>query len=348
MTAMPGRIEELPRDYLNKLLSQNTLPLWPSLRALLPHDIPGRKAQPIRWRYGDIRPNLVHAGELVPIEKAERRVLVLCNPGLGLENLKATPTIYVGLQLILPDETAPNHQHTPSAVRIAIEGRGAFTLVDGERLAMEKGDVILTPSGSWHEHGHEGDGPFIWMDALDLPLIYGIEASFSLEGAAQSVRKPLGFGGASFHGAGLIPYRSLDQKRAPYPLLRFAWRDVKASLAALASVTPLGQAVHLAYVNPETGRECLPTLGLSALQLRPGEHIHWPRRSTSAVLHVVEGGGTVTIDGVEHAFEEADVMAVPTHSAVAVCNTSTNSSAYLIVVDDAPLHRKLGIYSVFE
>jgi len=186
------------------------------------------------------------------------------------------------------------------------------------------------------------------MDALDLPLIYGMEASYSLEGAAQSVGKPLGFGGASFSRSGLVPYRSLDQHRAPYPLLRFAWQDVKASLAALASVTPVGRAVHLAYVNPETGRECLPTIGLSALQLRPAEEIHFPSRSASSVLHVVEGGGTVMIDGIEKAFGEADVLAVPTHSAVAVRNTSRNRSAYLIVVDDAPLHRKLGIYRVFE
>src|SRR5262245_18226185 len=201
MTATPGRIEDLPRDYLDTLVSQNTLPLWPSLRAFLPHGIPSRKTQPMRWRYAAVRPNLLRAGELVPIEKAERRVLVLCNPGLGLDNLKATPTLYVGLQLILPGETAPNHRHTPSAVRIAIEGRGAFTLVDGEKLAMEKGDVILTPSGLWHEHGHEGEGPFIWLDALDLPLIYGIEASFSTEGRAQSVSTPPGFGAASFDRA---------------------------------------------------------------------------------------------------------------------------------------------------
>jgi gentisate 1,2-dioxygenase len=348
MSTTPGRIEELPQDYRDRLIAQNTLPLWPSLRALLPHGLPNRKTRPTRWRYADVRPNLLRAGELVPIEKAERRVLVLCNPGLGLEALQATPTIYVGLQLILPGETAPNHQHTPSAVRIAIEGRGAFTLVNGEKLTMEKGDVILTPSGSWHEHGHEGDGPFIWMDALDLPLIYGIEASFSREGPAQAVDKPAGFGGASFARAGVLPYASLDRQREPHPLLRFAWNEVKASLAALASVTPIGQPVHLAYVNPETGRECLPTLGLSALQLRPAEEIRFPRRSASAVLHVIEGGGTVGIDDSEHPFEEADVIAVPTHSAVTVRNASTDRAAYLLVVDDAPLQRKLAIYQATE
>jgi len=345
---VPMICQDLPPEYLDTLVSQNTLPLWPSLQALLPREIPSRKARPMCWRYSDIRPNLLRAGELVPIEKAERRVLVLCNPGLGLDNLKATATIYAGLQLILPGETAPNHRHTPAALRIAIEGRGAFTLVDGEKLAMEKGDVILTPSGMWHEHGHEGDGPFIWLDVLDLPLIYGLEASFSVEGIAQSVSKPLGFGNASFARAGVIPYSNLDRPHAPYPLLRFAWQDVKANLASLATVTPAGQPVHLAYVNPETGFECLPTLGISALQLRPREQIRLPKRSSSAVLHVVEGDGTARIDGTEYDFEEADVLAVPTHSAVELSNASASRSAFLIVVDDAPLHRKLGIYQVFE
>jgi gentisate 1,2-dioxygenase len=69
---------------------------------------------------------------------------VLCNPGLGLQNMQATASIYIGMQLILPGETAPNHRHTPSAVRFVIEGQGGFTVVSGERLPMEKGDLILT------------------------------------------------------------------------------------------------------------------------------------------------------------------------------------------------------------
>jgi gentisate 1,2-dioxygenase len=123
---------------------------------------------------------------------------------------------------------------------------------------------------------------------------------------------------------------------------------VKANLASLATVTPSGEAVHLAYVNPETGRECLPTLGISALQLRPREELRLPKRSASAILHVVEGNGTAWIDGSEHEFEEGDVLAVPTHSAIALSNVSANRSAYLIIVDDAPVHRKLGLYQVFE
>jgi len=348
MSNQLGRVEDLPADYYQSLVSMNTLPLWPSLRSVLPRDMPARRTQPVMWRYADIRPNLLRAGELTPIEKAERRVLVLCNPGLGLQNMQATASIYIGMQLILPGETAPNHRHTPSAVRFVIEGQGGFTVVSGERLPMEKGDLILTPPGLWHEHGHEGRGPVVWLDALDLPLIYGIDASYCIEGKSQTVNQQPGKCNAEFRQGGVIPYRSLDSSSTRYPLLRFPWREVKQSLAALAGVTAKSELVHLAYVNPETGRECLPTLGFSAIMLRPGEEIRLPRRSASAILHGVEGAGTAIVDGVAHQFVEADTIAVPTHAEVALSNAPGKEPAYLFMVDDAPLHRKLGIYEVFD
>jgi gentisate 1,2-dioxygenase len=164
-----GTMSELPADYIDSLTAHNLVPLWPSLRKALPHAAPLRRTQPVVWHYADVRPRLLEAGELTPIEKAERRVLVLANPGLGLENMQATPSIYIGLQLVLPREIAPNHRHTPSAVRFVVEGEGAFTIVDGEKLPMERGDLILTPALLWHEHRHEGSVPVIWLDALDLP-----------------------------------------------------------------------------------------------------------------------------------------------------------------------------------
>ena len=53
--------------------------------------------------------------------------------------MQATSTIYIGLQLLLPGETAPAHKHTPSAARIVVEGEGAYTVVDGEKLPMHAG-----------------------------------------------------------------------------------------------------------------------------------------------------------------------------------------------------------------
>jgi gentisate 1,2-dioxygenase len=342
-----GRIKDLPTDYVSGLVRQNLMPLWPSLRDALPHEKPVRKTTPSLWRYSEVRPELMRAGELAPIEKAERRVLVLCNPGLGIENLKATPTIYIGMQLILPGETAPNHRHTPSAVRFVIEGEGGYTIVGGEKLPMEKGDLILTPSWMWHEHGHEGTGPVIWLDALDLPLIYGMEASYSVEGATQEITDPLNASRVRFGLGGVIPYASLTRQRADYPLTRYPWRNVKGTLDALAGLIPASQLAHVAYVNPETGEECLPTLGFSAMRLTPRRPVALARRSASAVLHIVEGEGIATIDGTSLKFSQSDTVAVPTHAEV-LLEPSGAAPTYLFAVDDAPLQRKLGIYQVFD
>jgi gentisate 1,2-dioxygenase len=343
-----GRMEDLPRDYLEALSAQYTVPLWPALRSLLPHGKPARATQPVHWRYREIRPQLLRAGELTPIEKAERRVLVLANPGHGLENMRATGTIYVGMQLIKPGEVAPNHRHTPSAVRFVVEGEGGFTVVDGEKLPMHKGDLILTPPGLWHEHGHEGKGPVIWLDALDLPLVYGMEASYAQEGPSQSIARPVGYGTGRYGAGGLVPYQTLDTPRAKYPMLRFPWADVKQALGELANVTGAAEVVQLAYVNPETGRECLETLGFSAILLRPGQEVRLRRRSASAVMHLVEGAATVAVDEAVHQAEENDTFAVPTHAVVTLANRSAKSEAFLFVVDDAPLQRKMGILQIFD
>lgn len=342
-----GRLDELPIEFRNGLTVQNLVPLWPSLRAALPYEIPSRRTRPMVWRYADIRPRLLEAGELTPIEKAERRVLVLANPGLGLENMQATPSIYIGMQLILPRETAPNHRHSPSAVRFVVEGEGGFTVVDGEKLPMERGDLILTPSGLWHEHGHEGEGPVVWLDALDLPVVYSLEASYCLEGDPQAVRNQPDASQTRYRRAGLLPYSALNRPRADYPLRRFPWRETQAALHDLAGVTDANEIVQLAYVNPETGHECLPILGFSAIMLRPGETIRPPRRSASAVLHVVEGDGQAVIDGAALDWSNQDTLAVPTHAKVEIVNRSATRPACLFQVDDAPMQRKLGFYEEF-
>lgn len=343
-----GTLSELPTAYVEGLTAKNLVPLWPSLRKALPHGAPFRRTQPVVWHYADVRPRLIEAGELTPIEKAERRVLVLANPGLGLENMQATPSIYIGLQLILPRETAPNHRHTPSAVRFVVEGEGGYTIVDGEKLPMERGDLILTPSLLWHEHRHEGKGPVIWLDALDLPTVFAQEASYALEGPSQSVRNQPDSSQTQYRRAGLVPYQALSGPRANYPLLRYPWREVREALQAMAAVAEAKEMVHLAYVNPETGAECLPVLGFSAIMLRPGETAIPPRRSASAVLHVVEGEAEAEVDGVTLRADVSDTLAVPTYAQVRVTNRSAQKPAFLFQVDDAPMQRKLGFFEVFH
>ena len=341
-----GTLDELPSDYRDALTREHLVPLWPSLRNVLPAAKPIPRTQPACWRYQALRPLLLQAGELTPMEKAERRVLVLANPGHGLEKMQASAAIYLGMQLLLPGEWAPAHRHTPNAVRMIVEGAGAYTTVEGEKCPMARGDLILTPSGLWHEHGHDGKDPVVWLDVLDLPLVHYLETSYVQEGRAQAVAASGSERG--YRSGGVVPAPMFVRTQARYPMLRYPWAEVRASLLALAARSPLGQAVQLAYVNPESGEDCQNILGYSALMLRPGETLQLPARSPAMVLHVIEGAASVTAADACFALAQADTCCVPGYVTVSLRNASASEAAFLFVADESPLHRKLGLYEVRE
>jgi gentisate 1,2-dioxygenase len=183
----------------------------------------------------------------------------------------------------------------------------------------------------------------IWLDALDVPLVHDLEVSVSEPGGQQNAAAALDASETRFRRAGLVPYTELGS-RADYPLLRFPWCDVRAALLSLSRGLPREAAVQLAYVNPLTGAECLPTLGCSALLIRPGEQRRLPQRSASAVVHAIEGEFDATVDGDSFRCAERDILAVPTHAQCSIANRSATLPAFLFMVDDAPLQRKMRIY----
>jgi len=339
-----GRLEDLPEAYRTALTGQNLVPLWPSLRAVLPPGKPIARTQPICWSYEGLRPLLLQAGELTPIEKAERRVLVLANPGHGLDKMQASATIYLGMQLLLPGEWAPAHRHTPNAVRMIVEGEGAYTTVEGEKCPMSRGDLILTPTGLWHEHGHDGDKPVVWLDVLDLPLVYFMETSYVTEGKAQTVTAEAN--DRAYQRGGVVPAPVFKRAGEAFPMLRYPWVDVRATLVALAQSQPDLEAVQVAYVNPETGADCQKILGFSALMLRPGERLQLPARSCAMVFHQIEGGADVGLEGHEFSLAEADTCCIPGYTPVTLSNRSKEQAAFIFIADDAPLQKKLGVYEV--
>ena len=337
-----GRLEDLPQEYRDDLTGLNLVPLWPSLRAVLPPKVPTRKTRPTHWAYDTLRPLLLRAGELTPMEKAERRVLVLANPGHGLEKMQASAAIYLGMQLLLPGEWAPAHRHTPNAVRMVVEGEGAYTTVDGEKCPMSRGDLILTPTGLWHEHGHDGSGPVVWLDVLDLPIVFYTETSYAIEGKRQDVKH--GRGDAVYARGGMLPTPVFTRSTSAYPMLRYPWAEARASLLALAADRPDLEAVQLTYVNPETGADALNILGFHALMLRAGQTLRLPARSPAAVFHQIEGVSQIGIADSTFGMREADTCCAPGYTPVTLHNLSTELPAFLFVADEAPLHRKLGVY----
>ena len=333
-------LADLPSRYIDELKQSNLVPLWPSLRNVLPPLKPIPNTQSIVWKYSEIKPLLLEAGELTPIEKAERRVLVLANPGHGLENMRATSVIYLGMQLLLPNEWAPAHRHTPNAVRLIVEGEKAYTTVEGKKCPMEKGDLILTPSGLWHEHGHDGDEPVIWLDVLDLPLVYYMEASFVEGGDCQPIER---VENKARYGAGLVPTQHHIRGEQSYPMLRYPWKDAKQLLIDLAAENSAGP-IQVAYVNPETGQDCQKIIGYSALMVRPGEHVQLEPRSAAMVFHMIEGQTTITIDGQSSALDTADTACAPCFAHIDLINHA-DEACFLFIADEAPIQKKLGLYS---
>ncbi len=337
-----GKLEDLPQDYRDDLKNLNLVPLWPSLRAVLPPKVPTRQTQPTCWAYKDIKPLLLKAGDLTPIEKAERRVLVLANPGHGLENMKASAAMYLGMQLLLPGEWAPSHRHTPNAVRMIIEGEGAYTTVDGEKCPMSRGDLILTPTGLWHEHGHDGTDPVVWLDVLDLPLVYYMEASYHINGERQTVVP--GRGDKQYARGGVAPTYVFERSKKAYPMLRYAWTDAKAALESMAADNPAQETVQVTYINPETGGDAENILGFYALMLRPGQTLRLPARSPAQVFHIIEGQVEAHIVDSTFRMVEADTCCAPGYEAVTLKNLNAKQAAFVFIADESPLHRKLGVY----
>lgn len=336
-------LDDLPLGYRESLTDNNLVPLWPNMRAVLPHGKPSCRTKISLWAYDKIRPLLMQAGELTPIEKAERRVLVLANKGHGLENMQATPSIYLGLQLILPNETAPNHRHTPNAVRIIVEGEGAYTSVNGEPCRMERGDLILTPSGMWHEHRHEGSEPIVWLDVLDLPLIYQLEGSWATEGQPQELLREDDKSFAEYNACGIVPSTGFARQSYDAPMLRYPWSKTRRCLEAMAerSTEPM---VQVRYVNPETGKDLFPSIGFGAMMLKPNASISLPKRTTPCVFHTIAGSGEMKIDNEESIFwQEKDTFCTPGYRDITLINTS-DEPAFLITADEAPLHHYLRIF----
>jgi gentisate 1,2-dioxygenase len=207
---------------------------------------------------------------------------------------------------------------------------------------MHRGDLILTPTWQWHEHGHEGDKPVIWLDVLDLPLVYYLEASYHVDGSRQAVKPD--HGGAIYARGGVVPSRAFERADKPYPMLRYPWEEARAALRGLADNQPDLEMVQITYVNPETGRDAQNILGYYAQMLRPAQTLRLPVRSPAMVFHVIEGVVEARIDESAFALAEADTCCAPGYASVTLQNRSPGAPAYLFIADEAPLHRKLGFY----
>jgi len=331
------------KEFYQEADQRHLIPLWKVTARLLPFE-PKTKVMPYLWRWADLRRMSYRAGELVPIERGgERRVLGFVNPGLG-GKYAATHTLWAAVQIVQPGETAPCHRHTAAAIRFIIEGDRSFTNVNGDKCMMSRGDLVLTPNWTWHDHGCESDKPIIWMDGLDLPLVGDLDAIFFE--LYPELRQPIAQVNESerkFSGPQLKP--TWEKPQANYsPLLNYKWDPTYQALKRIGegAASPFDD-VCFEYSNPVTGGPTLPTIGCYIQLIRPGIHTRAHRQVSSAVYHVFEGRGHSVINGKRFNWERGDFFVVPPWAWHEHVNES-KEEVILFSVQDTPVMKALGLY----
>jgi len=327
--------------FYRKIDGENLTALWNVMGDLITPE-PKSACRPYLWRFDAIRAHMLEAGRLITAKEAERRVLILENPGLRGQS-KATTSLYAGIQLVMPGEVAPAHRHSQSALRFIMEGKGAHTAVDGERTMMQPGDFVITPSMTWHDHGNETDEPMFWLDGLDIPMVQLLDASFA-EGLAedeQPITRPAGDSFARY-GHNLLPVDFRDRSKTS-PVFNYPYEHTRQALetAKKSSQWDPCHGLKLRYTNPASGEFAMPTIG-TFIQLLPKAFKTARYRSTDAtVFAVVEGRGRSRIG--EQVFEwgPRDIFVVPSWQWV---THEADDEAVLFSFSDRPVQQKLDLF----
>lgn len=327
--------------YYDKIQAQSLSPLWMVFNRLITRT-PRSDCRSHLWRYDDLKPLLLEAGGLITASEAERRVLILENPGMP-DSGQITTSLYAGLQLVLPEEVAPAHRHSQSALRFVMDGDGAYTAVDGERTLMRPGDFVITPPWAWHDHGNESGEPMIWLDGLDIPVLRFFDASFAepYEGDSQPVTRQTGDSLARF-GANMLPVDH-ETKGLASPIFNYPYARSREALERMRRQQEWDpcHGLKLRYVNPVDGQAAMPTVS-TFLQLLPGGFETAPYRSTDAtVFSPVEGHGFSTVAGKRLDWRARDVFVAPSWASV-VHHPETDS--VLFSFSDRICQEKLGIF----
>lgn len=328
--------------YYERIGSNSMSPLWEVLHALVPAE-PKTAAQPVIWRYSDLREQVMEAGRLITAEEAERRVLILENPGLRGQ-ASITQTLYAGLQLILPGEVAPAHRHAQSALRLVLDGEGAYTSVDGERTTMRRGDFIITPAWTWHDHGNLGDRPVVWLDGLDIPIVRFLDAGFAEKAArsSQQAVRPEGDALARY-GANMVPVDHAPRPAEPTRMFVYPFERTRTALRAIAqgSQPDTHHGFKQRFVNPATGASPMPTIGAFAQWLPAGFETRPLRSTDGTVMVCLEGGGEVTVGDAAWRFQEDDIFVVPSWHTTRI---RADRDCLMFSFSDRPVQQALGLW----
>lgn len=333
-------IEAMRQDYYARIAKHDMAPLWTVMSTLIP-DEPATRCVPAIWHYDDVKSLVMESGSLITAEEAKRRVLILENPALRGE-MRATNTLYAGIQMIMPGEIAPAHRHVSSAVRFVLDGQGAYTAVEGEKAFMSPGDFLITANWAPHDHGNTSDKPMLWLDVLDAPTINFFETSFGQDFGSPTQETTRHDGDSlSFYGSGVLPDGTAVMNRTP--VINYTYARTRPIIARMLQAGDIDKShgARVRYANPITGGPVLPTMGAHLAMLPKGFRGEPYRSTDGAIFACAEGRGTTTIDGRVFAWGPNDVFVVPPWKPY---SHATAEQSVLFSISDRPAQQALGIW----
>ncbi|KGB51532.1 MULTISPECIES: cupin domain-containing protein [unclassified Sphingopyxis] len=345
-----SRVTDTPEleAFYQELAGHNAGAFWKRANAIEPWE-PETRYRPTLWRYAEMRDMCLRALDLVKPEEAGRRVVTLLNDSdAGRENVAVCGWLFSGMQAMRPGEITPAHKHTASAHRFIMEGKGAYTVVDGHHITLGANDYVLTPNGAWHDHGVLAGGEVsIWQDGLDIPLMNSLETNFYAvyDQPAQTAAFPVDDLPLSYGGAGLRP-EGVPAWEKPYsPVLVYRWeatRDALWNLAKVSEGTPFdGHMVR--YSNPLTGGWALQTMGAHMQMLKGGFRGKAHRHTGNVVYNVAGGRGYSIIGGERFDWATHDIFCVPAWMWHEHVNLDASEEAFLFSFNDFPVMEALGV-----
>jgi len=342
----PDRTPELDALYRG-FESELLVPLWTEIGELMPMQ-PTSKAQPHTWRWDTLLPLAQRAGDLVPVGRGgERRAIALANPGLGGAPY-ATPTLWAAIQYLAPRENAPERRHTQNAFRFVVEGEGVWTVVDGDPVAMRRGDFLLTPGWQFHGHHNVSDAPMAWIDGLDILFVHNTDSAFfefGPEGVSDQRTPARSRAERLWAHPGLRPVSSASAQAPSSPIAAYRWEHTDRALAdqlALESeghpgvVEPGHAAVR--FTNPTTGGDVMPTIRAEFHRLRAGADTAARREVGSSVFQVFEGSGQVRVGDHVWTVGHGDLFVVPSWQPLTL---ATDAGLDLFRFSDTPIFERL-------
>jgi len=324
----------------------NALDTWLAERNLNGHwnhaDEDRSVFRPFIWKWSEISTGLTKATELVPMDETGRRTIQLRNPGLPG---RMSNTIHMSIQSVLPGEIAEAHRHNAAAIRYVIQGvEGACTVVDGEPLPMETGDLITTPGWGYHDHYNEGDRPVIWLDVLDVRLVsMGKMMQEGYPLPQQRRDKSIGF---SQKTRGHVRPSWLKHERITPPAMRYPWADTMEAIDALREneIEPDPyDGYQVTFTNPVNGGPTLPTFACELQLLPPKLHTGEHRHLSTTICQAFRGSGVTVVDGQRLEWSEGDIFVIPPWTWHSHENTS-DADTILFTVDDWPTFQVLDLY----